>query len=59
MNCRRYKGMGSAKPLHGAEGRLNSKFSIAEELLDNPNLKAVFKEALEKGAGLYSPRDSK
>ncbi len=47
------------KPLPGAEWQLDSKFRLADELLDNPDLKTVFKEALEKGAALYSPRTSK
>ena len=41
-------------PLPGAERQLDAKFSPADELLSNPDLKAVFKEALDKGAALYS-----
>jgi hypothetical protein len=41
-------------PLPGAEWQPNVNFSVADELLSNPDLKAVFQEALEKGAALYS-----
>jgi hypothetical protein len=47
------------KPLPGAEWQLDTKFNVANELLDNPDLKAVFAEALEKGAALYIPPGSK
>jgi hypothetical protein len=47
------------KPLPGAEWQLDLKFNMADELSDNPKLNAVFKEALEKGAALYSPPGSK
>jgi hypothetical protein len=40
-------------PLAGAEWQPDSKFSVADELLANPDLKAVFKEALEKGVALW------
>lgn len=42
-------------PLPGAEWQPDAKFSPADELLSDPDLKAVFKEALEKGVALYSP----
>ncbi len=41
-------------PLPGAEWQLDVKFSLADELLGNPDMKAVFKEALDNGAALYS-----
>jgi len=47
------------KPLPGAEWQLDTKFNVADELLENPDLKAVFAEALEKGAALYTPPDPK
>jgi hypothetical protein len=47
------------KPLPGAEWQLDSKFNMAEELLDNPDLKVVFEQALERGAALYSPPTSR
>ena len=37
-------------PLPGAEWTLDAKFSVGDELLANPDLKDVFKAALEKGA---------
>jgi hypothetical protein len=40
-------------PLPGAEWQPDSKFSAADDLLNNPDLKKVFKEALEKGVALY------
>jgi len=49
----------SAKPLPGAEWQLDSKFELGEELSRDPGLKAVFEEALERGAALYAPRTSK
>ena len=36
---------------------LSKKFSAADELQTNPDLKAVFKEALEKGVALYPASD--
>ncbi|MBR1279243.1 hypothetical protein [Bradyrhizobium sp. AUGA SZCCT0283] len=42
------------QPLPGAEWQPDARFSAADELLSNPDLKTVFKEALEKGAALYS-----
>jgi len=47
------------KPLPGAEWQLDSKFNVADELLENPDLKEVFSEALKKGAALYTPQRSK
>jgi len=41
-------------PLPGAEWQPDKKFSVADELLNNPDLKAVFKEALQKGVALHS-----
>jgi hypothetical protein len=40
--------------LPGAEWQPDKKFSVADELLNNPDLKAVFKEALQKGVALHS-----
>jgi hypothetical protein len=40
--------------LPGAEWQPDKKFSVADELLNNPDLKAVFEEALAKGVALYS-----
>jgi hypothetical protein len=36
-------------PLPGAEWQTDEKFSAADELLNDPELKIVFKAALEKG----------
>jgi hypothetical protein len=44
-------------PGPGAEWQPDARFSPADELLNNPDLKAVFKEALEKGVALYSATD--
>jgi len=41
------------QPLSGAEWQPDAKFSAADELLRNPDLNAVFKEALEKGVALH------
>jgi len=41
-------------PLPGAEWQLDPKFSVGDELLNNPDLKAVFKEVLEQGVALRS-----
>lgn len=38
------------KPLPGAEWQLDAKFNVADELLRDPELKAVLKAALEKGS---------
>jgi hypothetical protein len=40
-------------PGPGAEWQPDTKFSPAEELLNNPDLATVFKEALEKGVAVY------
>jgi hypothetical protein len=40
------------KPLPGAEWQLDTKFNMAEELLRDPELKAVLKAALENGSEL-------
>jgi hypothetical protein len=37
-------------PLPGAEWQIDERFSVADELLNHPELKAVFKAALENGA---------
>jgi hypothetical protein len=37
-------------PLLGAEWQIDQGFSVADELLNDPELKAVFKAALENGA---------
>ena len=42
-------------PLPGAEWQQDAKFSPSDELLNNPDLKAIFKEAVDNGAALYSP----
>ena len=41
-------------PLPGAEWQADAKFSPAGELLSNPDMKAVYKEALARGVALYS-----
>jgi hypothetical protein len=46
------------KPLPGAEWQLDLKFNAAEELLRDPDLKAVIKAALVKGAELVSHKDT-
>ena len=51
------KEWGLPLPLPGAEWQPDTKFSPADELLSNPDLKAVFKEAMEKGVALYSAPD--
>jgi hypothetical protein len=45
-------------PLSGAEWQLDSKFGAAEELLQDPELKTVFKAALERGADVVIRRKS-
>ena len=45
-------------PLPGAEWQLDSKFDAAEELLRDPELKTVFKAALEKGVEVVNLRKS-
>ena len=44
-------------PVPGAEWQPDTKFSPADELLADPDLKVVFKEALEKGVALHSVPD--
>jgi hypothetical protein len=44
-------------PLPGAEWQIDSKFSAADELLRNPELKIVFKAALEKGVEVITRRE--
>lgn len=39
-------------PLPGAEWQLDAKFSPADELLNDPDMKAVFEEALEEGIAI-------
>jgi hypothetical protein len=41
----------------GAEWRTDEKFSVADELLSDPELKAVFKAALEKGVEIITRRE--
>jgi hypothetical protein len=38
------------QPLPGAEWQLDAKFNAAEDILRDPELKTVFKAALENGA---------
>ena len=45
------------EPLPGAEWQLDTKFNVADELLHDPELKVVFKAALEKGAEVITPKD--
>ena len=40
------------KPLPGAEWQLDAKFNVADELLRDPEFKAVLKAALDNGARL-------
>jgi hypothetical protein len=44
-------------PLPGAEWHNDQKFSAADELLVDPDLKIVFKAALEKGVAVVSRRE--
>ena len=44
-------------PVPGAEWRIDEKFSAADELLHDPELKVVFKAALEKGAEVITRKD--
>jgi hypothetical protein len=41
-------------PLPGAEWHI---FSAADELLNDPDLKTIFKAALEKGVEIITPRE--
>ena len=45
-------------PLPGAEWQLDANFSAAEEILRDPDLKTVFKAALEKGAEVIVRRET-
>jgi hypothetical protein len=40
-------------PFPGAEWHIDQNFSVADELLNDPDLKTVFKAALEKGGRNY------
>jgi hypothetical protein len=44
-------------PVPGAEWRIDEKFSAADELLRDPELKTVFKAALEKGVEVITRRE--
>ena len=44
------------EPVPGAEWQIDAKFSPADELLRDPELKQVFKLAIEKGAELVIRR---
>ena len=44
-------------PLPDAEWQIDEKFSAAEELLHDPELKIVFKAALEKGVEVITRRE--
>jgi hypothetical protein len=44
-------------PLPGAEWQIDEKFSAADELLHDPELKVVFKAALEKGVEVITRRE--
>ena len=50
--CLRHEGMGFAVAVARCRVATDRKFSAADELLTNPDLKAVFKEAHEKGVAL-------
>jgi hypothetical protein len=41
----------------GAEWRIDGKFSAADELLHDPELKVVFKAAMEKGVEVITRRE--
>ena len=45
-------------PVPGAEWRIDLKFSAADEILRDPELKTVFKAALEKGIEVVNLRKS-
>ena len=47
------------EPLPGAEWQLDKAFSLADELLRYPELKSVFKAALENGAEIVSRPERK
>jgi hypothetical protein len=44
-------------PAPGAEWRIDEKFSAADDLLRDPELKIVFKAALEKGVEIITRRE--
>jgi hypothetical protein len=44
-------------PVPGAEWRIDEKFSPADELLHDPELKVVFEAALEKGVEVITRRE--
>jgi hypothetical protein len=44
-------------PVPGAEWRIDGKFSVADELLHDPELNVVFKAALEKGVEIITRRE--
>ena len=44
-------------PLPGAEWQIDQNFSVADELLKHPDLKIVFKAALEKGVEIITRRE--
>jgi hypothetical protein len=44
-------------PVPGAEWRIDGKFSAADDLLRDPELKTVFKAALEKGVEVITRRE--
>jgi hypothetical protein len=43
-------------PLPGAEWHIDQKFSAADEILRDPDLKIVFKAALDKGVEVITRR---
>ena len=45
------------RPLPEAEWHIDQKFSVADELLRDPELKIVFKAALEKGHEVITRRE--
>ena len=53
--CASITSPGTSGSLPEAEWQPDAKFSPADELLSDPDLKAVFKEALENGVAVYSP----
>jgi hypothetical protein len=44
-------------PVPGAEWHIDQKFSAADELLKDPELKIVFEAALEKGVEVITRRE--
>ena len=47
------------EPLPGAEWQIDAEFSPTDELLRDPELKQVFKSAIEKGAELVIRRKAR